>query len=158
MNHSSIKECTFTNWYSAIRIERAENIRIDSCTLIEPNANSNQCIIIGASDTGEIGANCTICNCLLQGWQDHDDNKIYGKYGIFIKDFDAVFVENTDIGRFKLHDLYITGTSGKRCDNHHFSNCYFDVTAENDCVRITGPCSFKKSHSLIVGLLPAVIH
>ena len=138
---SIIFNCAFYDWYQAIHIYYYLDSKIICCECNNPLEIADSCIIVARNANGSAGANLTIAYCLLQGWQDEDDSKIYGNVGVEIRDGDAVYMDQVDMGRFIEHDVKITAQY--RSDNHNFHNCYFDVTKSSHCMFITGTAQLQ---------------
>ena len=138
---SIIFNCAFYDWYTAVHIWYYLDSKILCCEFNNPLTVADSCIIISRNANGSSGANLTIAYCLLQGWQNEDDNKIYGKVGIEIRDGDAVYLDNVDMGRFIYNNVKITAQY--RSDNHNFHNCYFDVTKSEHELLITGTAQMQ---------------
>lgn len=135
LKYCEIFNCHFTNWSDCLIISYYENVNIHNCEFTKAAESGNACITCGRIGDGSSGANLTIENCLLNG-NLKSDTDIRCNVGILILDCDAVWIVNTDIGRFVDNAIKIAPSF--QSNNHHIESSYLDVTKTGHNLLITG--------------------
>lgn len=137
-----IIDCDFKNWSTALLLGSVEQCWVEDCTFEDPSTNIADCAIqIGIINAGGAsGANVMIDNCFIRGMRGATPSC---NYGVLVIDFDAVFMQNTDIGGVIFNDVKFNPST--RANNHYFNQCFFDATQKGSCVEVTGAGTFQRT-------------
>lgn len=122
--------------YYGIVLQGFEQSTLSEVYIVDPTG-AGTALVAGVYSGSNQGANLNLFNCFLRGFDDVTQAQPpTGLVGLQIKDVEAVFGVNCDIGNFLNQAVLIDPQT--RAANCHFVQCFFDGTKEGDNMLVTG--------------------